>query len=826
MATITWTGAVGNGSFATPGNWQGGNVPGASDDVVIGDAAGLVFVTQSATLNTVSVAAGTLLGISSGNTVDLIGNGMLSTPFGDFTIPGYGTSVNAGTIALIANATLEVSGTLANSGMINENGSGNGSQMLIGASGAFLSGGGSVVLTDAGNAAAGITGLAANAPFYNVDNTISGAGQIGAGSILLSNLGTIAATGSHALVLNTGTNPIANSGLLTASGAGGLLIDSTLDNAGTVAVGDGSTVTMGPGAALANLAAGTLSAGVWRVAANSGHATLALPDGLTAIAADVVLSGAGAALLTGGAALEATLTDISAGGELDLLGGRGFPAANAIVDSGTVVLAGGTLAAPWFKIAAGGILSGSGTLAAALIDNGTLRASGGTLIVTGSISGGGTLQIGTGAGLELQNGGAATIDFANNAGMLQIDLPDSFSGAIDGLVAGDTIALAGLDGVGATLNGSTLTVDLLDGSTRSFDVSTAAAGAYATANFNGGGTDVTIACFRAGTRILTQRGAVAVEHLRVGEPVPTLLGRRLARIAWIGHRRIDCTRHPRPADVWPVRVCRDAFAPGMPACDLDLSPDHAVYLPAEQGGVLVPVRHLLNGASIAQVQVDEVVYWHVELDRHDVLLAEGLPAESYLDTGNRAAFANGGPVVAATADFAPGRWDEAACATLAVGGPAVDAARARLHARLALLGFTSTPDADPHLIVDGVRLAPTVCEAGTRVFDLPSGARSIRLRSRSAVPAHMAPSSPAGGEDHRRLGICVTAVTTDDGDAWDTGTGWHRHEPCGRWTDGDAVLIAPGASQVRVAFAPLAGYWLPPAAAATDTRLTVGAREF
>ena len=138
MATITWTGAVGNGSFATPGNWQGGNVPGASDDVVIGDAAGLVFVTQSATLNTVSVAAGTLLGISSGNTVDLIGNGMLSTPFGDFTIPGYGTSVNAGTIALIANATLEVSGTLANSGMINENGSGNGSQMLIGASGAFL----------------------------------------------------------------------------------------------------------------------------------------------------------------------------------------------------------------------------------------------------------------------------------------------------------------------------------------------------------------------------------------------------------------------------------------------------------------------------------------------------------------------------------------------------------------------------------------------------------------------------------------------------------------------------------------------------------------
>ena len=45
---------------------------------------------------------------------------------------------------------------------------------------------------------------------------------------------------------------------------------------------------------------------------------------------------------------------------------------------------------------------------------------------------------------------------------------------------------------------------------------------------------------------------------------------------------------------------------------------------------------LVNGTTITQVEVDEVTYWHVELDSHDVILAEGPPAESYLEMGNRA----------------------------------------------------------------------------------------------------------------------------------------------------------------------------------------------
>ena len=129
-----------------------------------------------------------------------------------------------------------------------------------------------------------------------------------------------------------------------------------------------------------------------------------------------------------------------------------------------------------------------------------------------------------------------------------------------------------------------------------------------------------------------------VMDLRPGMRVVSLLARRLVPVRWVGWRRIDCTRQPRAEEVWPVRVSAGAFGPGVPHRGLWVSRDHAVFLE----GLLIPVRTLINGASIAQVRCDAVAYFHVELAEHGVLLAEGLPAESYLDTGNRSAFANGG----------------------------------------------------------------------------------------------------------------------------------------------------------------------------------------
>ena len=177
---------------------------------------------------------------------------------------------------------------------------------------------------------------------------------------------------------------------------------------------------------------------------------------------------------------------------------------------------------------------------------------------------------------------------------------------------------------------------------------------------------IDIPCYAAGTRIATARGEVAVEALRAGDVAIMATG-GTAPIAWVGHRRV-CN-----AD--PVRVVAGAFGPGLPARDLVLSPEHALFL----DGHLIPVHVLVDGVSVVQEAWERVTYHHVELNRHGVLLAEGLPAESYLDTGNRTSFANGA-LVSLRADFGRGNMPAEACAPLALTGTVIEAQRTKLRA--------------------------------------------------------------------------------------------------------------------------------------------------
>jgi hypothetical protein len=190
------------------------------------------------------------------------------------------------------------------------------------------------------------------------------------------------------------------------------------------------------------------------------------------------------------------------------------------------------------------------------------------------------------------------------------------------------------------------------------------------------------ACFAAGTLIGTGDGPRAVETLSPGDLVTSPWG-ELLPVIWTGHRRVDCRRHPRPETVWPVRVVAHAFGPGMPSRDLLLSPDHAVFAaPEGSRGVLIPIRHLINGVSVVQQEVAEITYWHVELQRHAILFAEGLPAESYLDTGNRGAFIEAEGAMTLHPDFAAGIWNVHACAPHVSTGPLLEAIHARLAAML------------------------------------------------------------------------------------------------------------------------------------------------
>jgi Hint domain len=194
-------------------------------------------------------------------------------------------------------------------------------------------------------------------------------------------------------------------------------------------------------------------------------------------------------------------------------------------------------------------------------------------------------------------------------------------------------------------------------------------------------------CFAIGTRISTEAGEVAVEDLRVGDLVRLADG-GLMGIAWIGRRAIDCRAEEHPDVVWPIRIAPDAFGPGQPHWPLFLSPDHAAYV----DGVLVPVRLLVNDTTIRQIECDTVVYYHVELERHAVFLAEGLPVESYLDVGNRQWFDNAPKFAArrfARSDFLR---ESESCAPFVQTGAMLEAIQLRLSHRARIV---SLPELNP-----------------------------------------------------------------------------------------------------------------------------------
>lgn len=142
-------------------------------------------------------------------------------------------------------------------------------------------------------------------------------------------------------------------------------------------------------------------------------------------------------------------------------------------------------------------------------------------------------------------------------------------------------------------------------------------------------------CFVAGTMILTVDGEKPVEALGEGEVLVTASGERVP-LVWLGRRTIDTAKAANRLQFLPVRVKAGAFAENVPHRDLYVSADHAVLL----DGVLVPAFKLINGGTVAQVEVDKVTYFHVECERHVVLVANGTAAESYLEVGNRSFFSN------------------------------------------------------------------------------------------------------------------------------------------------------------------------------------------
>lgn len=296
----------------------------------------------------------------------------------------------------------------------------------------------------------------------------------------------------------------------------------------------------------------------------------------------------------------------------------------------------------------------------------SLNASGG-ILVTGLNS---TLQFNTGMALTdtgtitLAQGATlsattliaptAVVAFADNqANQVTVSTSNIYPAInikVAGFTAGDLFDFTNLVyGTATSLTVSGTTATLSNGAntigTLSFDslagISLHAASdmSYALLGGTASGIQITAtasaACFAPGTRIETPDGAVPIERITPGALVITASG-QARQVIWTGRRHLVIDSTAMPENLLPVRIRAHAFGPDLPRRDLVVSPDHALHFAAagQPNGVLIPARHLIDGIAIVQEPATEVTWHHLELATHDVILAEGLPCESYLDTGN------------------------------------------------------------------------------------------------------------------------------------------------------------------------------------------------
>ncbi|MBU6419304.1 MAG: Hint domain-containing protein [Proteobacteria bacterium] len=266
--------------------------------------------------------------------------------------------------------------------------------------------------------------------------------------------------------------------------------------------------------------------------------------------------------------------------------------------------------------------------------NGTVEVTGGTgVLKLASGSSAGTIS---GIGTSFQN--FETIDIQTGSSWV---IEGSFSGLASGqTIAGfantDTIILDGFTATSETYV-SGVGLELSNGTgTEILNIS----GAFATANFsissNASGTVIKeVTCYAKGTRIATADGEVAVEDLEIGDTVQTMHA-GFKRIKWIGMRSYAAP-FANHAKVLPIHIKAGALAENIPARDLFVSPGHAIYF----DGVLVHAARLVNGISVLQLPcVDEITYFHIELENHEIIFAENCPAETFMGEYFRPQFHN------------------------------------------------------------------------------------------------------------------------------------------------------------------------------------------
>ena|GEM_PF-533581 len=799
---------------------SGGSATNQSGGSIFGYKA--IYATAAATV----VNAGTVQGSGSlGAGIDFKSGGMVTNVSGGTISAQYRGIRVAGSIATsIANAGF-IGGTgagglgIAFAGSANNNLTNQSSGTISG--GIRISGSGTAAIVNAGGIggigvySTGATSIANTGSIGSVDfgsgingsltnqsgGTITGGVLINAlGSIVSSvtivNAGSISASGSgFGITDQGGTIALANAGRISADTATGtgifLSLTGTVGTAGIIPILASGAVTNQSGGVIvgfygiydensvtivnAGSIQGTADAvkfgGTYtdRLIVDPGAVFTGKVDGGNTVGATVVstlefASGASAGTIAslGSKYIDFVQTTIDAGARWTLTGTNTLAAGYTLTNAGTLTLFGATLNASNIVNDGGIVLDPSTMVVGSLTGTGTVTiAAGGTLEVQGTVSSG------------------ETIVFDGAGAYLHIDTPASFSGSIAGFAGTDSIDLKGIapGSVSYTIGSGVLH----DGAGTIALSLTPQVPISATAS--GDGTDIATLCFCAGTLIRTPSGDVPVQNLKEGDIVSTF-GGGTRPIVWVGVGKVLATRGRRGPST-PVIVRKGALGPNVPVKDLRVTKGHAFYL----NDVLIPLEFLVNHRNIVwDDHAQEVDLYHIETDAHDVLIANGAPAESYRDDGNRWLFqnANTGWDLPPLEPFAP----------VLTGGPIVDEVWRRILDRDAKThAAPTTVDPDLHLIVDGTRIDAVAHHGARYTFRLPSVPKPVCIASRAAAPAEV-----GYARDPRRLGVAVTRIMASGGTALRIvkaddpalADGFHGYEPAQghRWTDGEATIPA------------------------------------
>jgi len=447
---------------------------------------------------------------------------------------------------------------------------------------------------------------------------------------------TVVSAGSTNLTAVSGG--IINSAVLyagTATVSAGGLLSNTVFSAGTLNVNNGGV-------------ASNTTAVYTNVFVNAGGQLLGIHySGAT-------ISAAGSGALVSGAVLNPNVNAVNGVfGNAVLLVYSSAVASDTIVNgtSGSPysasVVVGNLGSANHTTVYSGGyeVVSGGGTATNTILSGGTLIVSSAATISGLEIHSGGTLDLrnvnyGAGESVDLLSGNLLTVTSGGNI-VYQIQLTGDYTGDYFHVSYDNTVSFDGTNNVSGTLI-----------------------------------TEDTTPCYCPGTLIATDKGEVLVEDLVIGDRVLNHKGEARA-IKWIGHRAYGGRFAAMNREILPICFKAGSIAENTPRRDLWVSPHHAFYL----NGVLIEAKDLVNGVSVYQANsVKSVKYFHVELDSHDVIIAEGALAESFVDDNGRGIFHNAHEYAALYADA-----EEAAAlryyAPRVDCGEEVEAARAALDAR-------------------------------------------------------------------------------------------------------------------------------------------------